>query len=201
MIKKYEQIKSQLKDFQIPFPQNDFEFFEYCKFLSYTFHEQCINYLEIGSRHGGSLYVASKHLRKGSKIISIDLPNSNWGIENSEISLNNVKTILINEGYNCEIIYGNSLHDTTFEKVLSILDGSKIDVIFYDGDHSYDGISGDVKKYSSLLDKNGYSVFHDIVKKDNLPRVEVWKLWEQLIKQGNSIQFISEYGIGIFKTN
>lgn len=142
--------------------------------------------------------MASNFLTKGSEIISIELPNSKWGIENSEITLSKVQTELNEIGYNCKVIIGNSLYNETLKELMKIIGNKKLDIIFFDGDHTLEGIMGDFKIYKPLLREGGYCVFHDIVKKENLPNVEVWKLWNQLIK-GNTIQFISEYGIGIYQ--
>lgn len=42
-----------------------------------------------------------------------------------------------------------------------ILQGIKIDVLFIDGDHSYEGVKKDFELYSKILSPNGIIIFHD----------------------------------------
>lgn len=67
----------------------------------------------------------------------------------------------------------------------------KYEYIYLDGDHSYDGIKHDFKKFWPLLAQQGLMVFHDINLKGLAHGDEygVWKLWEQLEKQLPVINF------------
>jgi predicted O-methyltransferase YrrM len=40
---------------------------------------------------------------------------------------------------------------------------SKIDLLFIDGDHSYNGVKKDFTDYSPLVRKGGWIAFHDII--------------------------------------
>ena len=42
-----------------------------------------------------------------------------------------------------------------------ILDGDKIDILFIDGDHSYDGIVEDFNNYVDFVNDGGFIVFDD----------------------------------------
>lgn len=59
-------------------------------------------------------------------------------------------------------IRGNSLHLPTMEQVARLLNGVPLDVLFIDGDHSYEGVAGDFAAYRSLV-RDGVIAFHDIV--------------------------------------
>ena len=62
--------------------------------------------------------------------------------------------------YDSKVIKGNSKNVETLEKVKDFFpDG--IDLLFIDGDHSYDGITKDFNIYFPLVNKNGYIVFDD----------------------------------------
>ena len=43
-----------------------------------------------------------------------------------------------------------------------MIQGGKFDVIFIDGDHTYDGVKKDFELYSDLINKGGIICFHDI---------------------------------------
>jgi predicted O-methyltransferase YrrM len=48
-------------------------------------------------------------------------------------------------------------------EVADCLEGRGLDVLYLDGDHSYDGIKSDFELYSPLVKSGGIIVFHDIV--------------------------------------
>lgn len=185
-----------MKQLEIPLPQNLDEFRIYCQEL-YRNNFGKSTYLEIGSRHGGSLYLASGFLPKGSTIITIDLPNSVWGIENSQIKLNLACETLITEQYNCYHILSDSQSIETQKRLSLILNGRKIDAIFFDGDHSLKGITADWNNYSGLVRVNGIYGFHDIRYNPKYPKVEVSYLWNELKKEYASLDVTYEHGIGI----
>jgi predicted O-methyltransferase YrrM len=131
--------------------------------------ETC-NYLEIGSLFGFSMIhpILSK------------TPGVNIGIDlfedGGEIGINNYNPDILERGLSKEkttrlvsqcnvhnhdftFIQGNSLSNDTYSKVTSICE--EFDIIFIDGDHSYEGTKNDFNKYSPLLKKGGYLMFDD----------------------------------------
>ena len=85
-----------------------------------------------------------------------------------------------------------------------------IDLLFIDGDHSYEGVKKDYEMYLPLISKKALVVFHDIVE-DHFTRFdkqtincagEVPKFWKE-IKQGFPCkEFIANpeqngFGIGV----
>lgn len=76
------------------------------------------------------------------------------------------------------------------------------DYIYIDGDHSYKGVKKDFELFWPRLKKDGYMAFHDVVAKGKFEgRYEfgVWKLWEELKKDYQSIQFDQHPGLGIIQ--
>ena len=123
--------------------------------------EDCRNYLEIGS-HCGHSFATILNSKYKSRYMAIDLFEP-WGdskITNMEkVASDNAKKYNI-DNYDAKIIKGNSTHIETLEKVKEFFpDG--IDLLFIDGDHSYDGIIKDFNMYFPLVNKNGYIVFDD----------------------------------------
>jgi predicted O-methyltransferase YrrM len=111
-------------------------------------------YVEIGSRYGGSLLYFGRLMPKNSKLIAIDLPNGPWGHLNSEISLNS-------DGYNVDLIFGDSKSKETEDKLVSSLSNQQIDILFIDGDHSLLGVSSDINIYTKYVKQGGIVIFHD----------------------------------------
>ena len=91
--------------------------------------------LEIGAYSNGCTYAFASICKK---VVSIDL------VHRSTERFNNVTYIT-----------GNS------HEVSNDIDG-KFDVIFIDGDHTYDGVKKDFELYSDLINKGGIICFHDI---------------------------------------
>ena len=91
--------------------------------------------LEIGAYSNGCTYAFASICKK---VVSIDL------VHRSTERFNNVTYIT-----------GNS------HEVRNDIEG-KFDVIFIDGDHTYDGVKKDFELYSDLINKGGIICFHDI---------------------------------------
>ena len=116
--------------------------------------------IEIGVLRGGLTYLYGPILKQ---VIGID----------NKVTGNN-------------IITGSSHKKTTFDAVSRELAGKLADVLFIDGDHSYEGARMDFEMYSKLVRKGGIIAFHDIVKQNKevnkkIPYpIFIYKLWEEI---------------------
>lgn len=116
--------------------------------------------VEIGSCAGGSAMLWN-HFAQPEVLISIDdrSPNFNASGINYEKRTELFKKLKIIE------IFGNSHNPDTFNDLIKKLDGKEIDMLFIDGDHTFDGVIRDYVMYSQLVEKkNGFIMFHDIKK-------------------------------------
>lgn len=78
----------------------------------------------------------------------------------------------------------------------------KYDYIYIDGDHSYKGVSFDVKSFWPKLKKGGYVLLHDIDVKGKFPEgtYGVWKLFKEFSKKKSSIKIsYNKSGLGIIQ--
>lgn len=57
----------------------------------------------------------------------------------------------------------DSHQSQTLKKVKEYLNGEKIDFLFIDGDHTYEGVKKDFEMYAPLVREEGVIAFHDIV--------------------------------------
>lgn len=101
-------------------------------------------------------------------------------------------------------------HDKDFVKKVADIAG-EVDLLFIDGDHSYDGVKQDFENYMSIVKSGGYIMFHDITESDyhNKADCRVHLLWNQLKDLYESWEFFdnNEYpgcparsmGIGIIQ--
>ena len=92
-----------------------------------------------------------------------------------------------NEDSEVRLIKGNSFESSTFNS----LTGSKFDLIFLDGDHSFDGIKNDFSKTNELLNKKGLMVLDDYSNS-----------WPEVIDfADNNIDYAHWKKIGVFFDN
>jgi predicted O-methyltransferase YrrM len=126
--------------------------------------------LEIGSNFGGTS-VALCHLYE--KVIAIDIKHH----ENFDT---------IKEKYpNFNYIIGDSTSNDTVEAIKNL--GVEFDLIFIDGDHSYNGVKNDYDKFKQFLADDGYLAFHDVVESDVTKEYDifVYKFWDEIIESYN----------------
>jgi predicted O-methyltransferase YrrM len=135
--------------------------------------------IEIGTASGGTLFLWTRVADSEATIISIDLPGGPfgggylaWRIPLYEsFALGNQKIYLLR---------ADSHRESTFNKVREILGSSKVDFLFIDGDHSYEGVKKDFEMYSGLVGGGGVVALHDIVHHPFLPECQVEKFWQEI---------------------
>jgi predicted O-methyltransferase YrrM len=172
----------------------------------------CRRILEIGTQHGGSLFLLAHVADPEALLVSVDLPHGEFG-----------------GGYPCwraplyrrfgqarqriELIRGDSHADATRARVADVLGGELLDFLFIDGDHTYDGVKRDFELYRDLVRPGGLVAFHDItpgsaegdgaqeVETSRLLSGEVPRFWAEVRERfpttelaGSELGF---YGIGL----
>ncbi len=110
---------------------------------------------DIGSSGGGTLRLFSHYAAPDAKILSID-------IRNSPVKMAAFPH-LARSGQELTVIDRSSYGMDTIEYVKEWLNGDKLDFLFIDGDHAYEGVSKDYQLYSPLVSDNGLIGIHDIV--------------------------------------
>jgi len=78
----------------------------------------------------------------------------------------------------------------------------KLDFLFIDGDHTYEGVKRDFKMYSSLVKKGGIIAFHDIVEHDPNSKCKVNRFWNEVKNDYESLEIVEDKkqkwaGIGV----
>jgi hypothetical protein len=130
-------------------------------------------FMEIGSLYGWSLRHFIHYSNNGSVGISVDLPVRRFvgegdpRVEKQESNYKNVWPVWAKEK-NCKLhlIPDFSYKQSTFDRVVEILSGEKLDFLFIDGDHRYEAIKQDFEMYSTLVREGGIVGFHDIGKNE-----------------------------------
>jgi len=148
--------------------------------------------LEIGTSNGGTLYVWSRYLESCQGIISIDLPEAYpyAKMKFFELFDTNKKFCFLRL---------NSHNKETRTRLSRLLKNDKIDFLFIDGDHSYNGVKQDFEMYKQFVASGGIIGFHDIVYH---PDYGVSMFWNEIKHNYASKEIIASkkqvgYGIGI----
>jgi cephalosporin hydroxylase len=113
---------------------------------------QQLTYVEIGCYAGGSACLVLQ--RPNTQVVSIDLGDP---ISPEVVKENVTKLNVHNNSYT--YLQGNSQDTEMVERLSKEVSG--IDVLFIDGDHSYQGVINDFLLYKDLVNTRGYIVFDD----------------------------------------
>jgi cephalosporin hydroxylase len=158
--------------------------------------------LEIGTCSGGSLFMISRMANRNAHIVSVDLPGGNFGAGYPPWKIPLFESFA-REGQSISLIRGDSHSEETFQTAKLALRGNKLDLLFIDGDHTYDGVRKDLEMYSTLVRKGGVVALHDI-SDDRDPQAGVHLLWSEVKDRYDTVEIINDKeqgwaGIGIIR--
>ncbi len=154
--------------------------------------------LEIGTAKGGTLFLWTRLAEPDATIVSIDLPggkfgggySNRWGSIYKRFGRARQKLRLLRE---------NSHDPGTRAKAEGIFGGRAVDLLFIDGDHTYEGVKQDWELYSPLVRKGGMIVFHDVA--GNYDDTQVKRFWDSIKGEFEHKELAVDprgyYGIGI----
>lgn len=159
--------------------------------------------LDIGTAGGGTLFLFSRVVSEDASIISIDLPGGKFGGSYPKRKFPLYKAFRLPK-QKLHLIRADSHSPTTLRKVKNVLNGKKVDFLFIDGDHTYEGVRMDFEMYGPLVKEGGIIVFHDIVigPKENVGGVP--KFWSEVKDNYTNKEIVKDraqggYGIGVLK--
>ena len=151
---------------------------EYAPFLVLVLEERPAIVLEIGRGAGGGLWALCQSSADAATIISVDLPGGPYGGQAADEETLATYRRYARAGQAIHLIQGNSVAPETFAAVKEVTD--RVDLLFIDGDHRYEGVKADYDIYSSLVPRGGLIAFHDILHHDAFPEFGVDRLWGSL---------------------
>jgi predicted O-methyltransferase YrrM len=137
------------------------------------------NILEIGTFNGGTLFLFACIASENAIIMSLDLPTLifDQGFHIWKIPL---YESFARKDQKIYLLRADSHKIETFLKVKKRIKKKKLDLLFIDGDHSYEGVKQDFQMYSPLVKKGGLIVFHDIVKHPKELNCYVHRFWNEI---------------------
>lgn len=152
--------------------------------------------LEIGTFRGGTLFVLARLSQPDATLISLDFPNSGFGVlvrKFQEPLFQN----FTRDRQRLFLLRGDSHTEQLRSRVEKVLN-KELDLLFIDGDHSYEGVKADFEMYSPFVRKGGMVAFHDIA----CPREDygVTRYWNEIKGGYNHRELINPkaaQGLGI----
>jgi predicted O-methyltransferase YrrM len=112
------------------------------------------SYLEIGSMYGGSLWLVSRIMPKGSRIVSVDLPTP--GKPHAAQSLQECIQHLRRDNFDAHLFVGDSTNADIVKKVNAL---GPFDAGLIDGNHTLPYVTKDWENYGAMC---RIVAFHDI---------------------------------------
>ena len=161
------------------------------------------NVLEIGTWKGGTFYLWLCLAQPEGLKLSIDLAGGPFGGGMlTEADLYEREDRFRALSRNERFIPGDSHSEQVAEQVRALLRSEKLDFLFIDGDHTYEGVKQDFLMYSPFVSPSGWIAFHDINDSEwhRQNNVGVCKLWAEL--KGKKLEFNSHQswaGIGLIQ--
>jgi len=150
--------------------------------------------VEIGTANGGTL-ARWLEIPSSETIISIDYPVGIHGGQGFEERTYVISDAVEQSNLTKKEFYavnGNSKDPYLINRVNELLNGRKIDFLFIDGDHTYEGVKGDFEIYKQFLSDDAIVGFHDIINSEYhiQHNCYVSKFWNELKEEYECKEFI-----------
>jgi len=148
---------------------------ELAEFIELIKAEKVTRYLEIGCKHGGSLWRIGNALPKGARIVAVDLPHGDASFKESQPHLEECVKQL-RKRCDAHLIIGDSTDPEIIAQVARL---GPYDLCFIDANHTEAYVYSDWKAYRPL---SRMIAFHDIgwnraQPKGKMP-IDVPKVWD-----------------------
>jgi cephalosporin hydroxylase len=159
--------------------------------------------LEIGSNKGGTLLVLSRLAAADALVVSLDLPGGDFGGGYKDYHVPIFKRFT-HGNQQMHLVRGDS-HSAQMETAVREVVGSrKLDLLFIDGDHTYEGVKRDFETYSTLVRPGGVIAFHDIAE-NKMETCQVSRFWQEIKSRYRHEEIVESAsqgwaGIGILYT-
>lgn len=160
---------------------------------------------EIGTYKCGNLFLLTQAIPNVRKMIAIDLIFRHKGLFKA----------LARPDLELGFFQGYSTSNSTYRMTRRFLGEDKFDLLFIDGDHTYEGVKSDFEKYRLLVKDGGLIVFHDVVPDlttrmgSDVPLSKSYAggvpiFWSEIKDKYQSYEFIDDaeqdgYGIGLIE--
>ncbi len=117
-------------------------------------------FVEIGTAWGGILFCWAQVAHPEAHLLSVDLPG---GVGGGGYTAHHVRHLqqFCQPSQRLSSVLGDSGSQQVVDEVRRLTDGETVDVLFIDGDHTYEGVKRDFELYSPLVETGGLIMLHD----------------------------------------
>jgi predicted O-methyltransferase YrrM len=154
--------------------------------------------VEIGTHRGGTLYLWTRLAQPDATLISIDLPGGKFGGGYSPFRIPIYRRFR-RDRQKLHLLRADSHSSSTRNETKLLLAGRPIDLLFIDGDHTYEGVKLDWEMYSPLVGPGGVIVFHDVA--GDYAETHVKAFWDSIKANYRHKEYVAhpggQYGIGV----
>jgi predicted O-methyltransferase YrrM len=150
--------------------------------------------LEIGTLHGGTLCLLSRLADPGATIVSVDLPLGRFGGGYKWFYVPIFKSFA-RFRQKIHLLRADSHAPETLSTVRKIIGNRELDLLFIDGDHSYEGVRNDFELYHPLVRRGGLIVFHDVAEHTDRT-CEVSRFWNEVKQRYRHTEVIRDRNQG-----
>lgn len=153
-------------------------------------------FVELGTHSGNSYFAFCQSIKENkleTKAFAIDTwqGDQHAGYYGDDIFDNVVKE---NQKYKAF----SELIRSTFDQASTEFQDSSIDLLHIDGLHTYEAVLHDFKTWLPKVAPGGFILFHDIQVRTG--DFGVFKLWEELSKKYETLEFSHSHGLGVLRT-
>lgn len=159
--------------------------------------------LEIGTSYGGTFYLWTRLASDDAVLISLDLPP--WELDDPfEADKLRLFESFGRAAQRLRFLRADSHLDVTRREIEATLGGARLDFLFIDGDHSYDGVRRDFLDYAPYVRPGGLIAFHDVHPQSKGWGGEVPRFWAEIRARYAGRELIDDprqdgFGIGVIR--
>jgi len=155
--------------------------------------------LEIGTAYGGTLFALATAAHPDAHIASLDLPSP----EGYPPEREPLYRAFARAGQRLDLVRADSHLSATRDRIAALMGGA-LDLLFIDGDHTYEGVRRDWELYGPLVRSGGLVAFHDIVPGSEAIVGGVPRFWAELRETMAVDEIVDDqeqggYGIGVVR--
>lgn len=174
---------------------------EIVQFLAIVKGMAPLRVLEIGTSRGGTLFLLCRHAHPSARVFSLDLPGGTGGSGYALYRIPLYKAFAL-PNQKLHLLRGDSHQEAMAATIKHMLGNHQFDLLFIDGDHSYEGVRRDYDLYAPLVRQGGIIALHDIAAHPLESAVGVPRFWSEMKIGRLSAEFVEDRnqgwgGIGI----
>lgn len=152
--------------------------------------------VEIGTATGGTFFIWCTMAEPSATLISLDLPGGVHGGGYPSWKQHLYRSFR-KPHQRTHFMRVNSHEKSSLNQLQKLLNGQKIDFLFIDGDHTYEGVKQDFAMYAPLVRPGGLIALHDIAKHPPGVHCEVDRFWNEIRPGRHTEEFIKDPDQGI----